>query len=189
MTATPRLDLNALHASDTGEIPEGLIRWAPKFTDADKAQRFALALHEAAHFVASCACPRSMIHNVFVHPTGRTTKAYGGRVQSVEVLEEEEFFVTYAGIAWERMVGEEWRARSDIDLAKFSPVADKPAVEYAACCFVADNAMVIWAVAVGFLARCRADGNLNGPRLKEIAQWTRRKVAPISNIQGRQTYC
>ena len=181
MTQTPRLDLRALHMSNTGEIPEGLIRWAPKLTDAEKTERFDMALHEAAHFVAACACPRSMISNVFIHPTGRTTRAYGGRVHSVEVLEEEEFFVTYAGVAWEKMRGtnggKEWRARSDIERAQFSPVSDKPAVEYAACCFMIDNAMVIWAVAVGFLSYCRTDGNLDGSKLKEIEHWTRGMVS------------
>lgn len=179
MTTKPSLDLTALHASDTGEIPDGLIQWAPKLNHDEKTQRFGMALHEAAHFVAACACPRSTIHNVFIHPTGRTTKAYAGRVHSTEILEEEEHFVTSAGIEWERFGGKEWRARNDIDLARHSTVPDRPALEYAASCFVADNAMVIWAVAVGFLTYCRTDGNLHGPRLKEIELWTRRMVSPL----------
>lgn len=179
MTQTPRLDLSALHMSNTGDIPDGLIKWAPGLTDTEKSQRLGMALHEAAHFAASCACPGSAILKVFIHPTGRSTKSYGGRVQSVEVLEEEELFVTYAGIAWERCGGEEWRARSDIDLARYSAVIDKHAVQSAASDFVRDNAMVIWAVALGFLAQCRADGNLEGPKLKEIERWTRQQISRI----------
>lgn len=195
MTQKPNLDLAALRMSSNGEIPEGLIRWTPRLTDEEKALRFGTALHEAAHFVASCACPRSTILNVFIHPTGRSTKAYAGRVQSAEILEEEELFVTYAGIAWERFRGEEWRARSDIDSIRHSTVADRSAVEYAACCFVADNAMVIWAVAVGFLAQCRADGTLDGPRLKCIEHWARQQVAHFffqrsqADCEGVRSFC
>lgn len=170
-------ELSQVLATYPGDFPDHLITHPAGLTDAEREEREATAMHEAAHLVAACACPRSSILSVFIHPTGRTLRGYTGKVQSVEIHEHEELFVTYAGTEWEAMMnGGSGREVSDLRAAEFSPCPDKAGIRRKAADFVFEHLGLICCTGAALMATCRKDGRLEGRSLKEIVGWVRQQV-------------
>ena len=157
------------------DVEDDLIRHPAGLTEEQRRERENTALHEAAHFVAACACKGSTLNQVFIHPTGNTARHYAGRVLSGEVHEEESLFVTMAGIEWERLhtAGDATRAIGDVHDAAHCPPPEKAAVAKTTAEFLFENYRLVVSVALAFMALSRRDGYVGTPSLKEIARWTR----------------
>lgn len=170
-------ELSQVLATYPGDFPDHLIKHPAGLTDAEREEREATAEHEAAHLVAACACPRSNIQSVFIHPTGRTLRGYTGKVQSIEIHEHEQLFVTYAGAEWEVMMnGGSGGEVSDLRDADLILHPDKADIRRKAADFVFEHLGLICCTAAALMATCRTDGRLEGRSLKEIVGWVRQHV-------------
>lgn len=157
-----------------------LVRGDSQMTDAEVTYKTGTALHEAAHLVPACACPKSYIRRVWLHPTGRRKKGYAGpnanaagTTDSSEMNEDETCFVTLAGYYWEVNFGESTRAESDWRRG------NKPGYEYVhdqADAFVRANKTLIEQVAVGILTLANKDGTLRLGKLDKLVTLIRARV-------------
>jgi hypothetical protein len=136
-------------------------------------ERVSAALHEAAHLVASIACPQSAILSVYIHPTGKGWRGVTGRVQSVELYEDEDSFVSLAGYAWEEQHGDIATAGGDYKRG-YKPLY--PNVLATARAFIADHDAVIRYAAAGILSLCTKKGNLDGRPLTALVRWLKSQI-------------
>lgn len=165
--------------TQTSMTPE-LVRGDRRMTDAEVAYKTGTVLHEAAHLVAACACPKSYIWRVWIHPTGRRKKGYSGpnasaagSIDSIEIYEDEMCFVTLAGYYWEANFGDTNVAGGDWIRGS------KPGYEYVhdqADAFVLANKPLIEQVAVGILTLANQDGTLRRGKLDKLVAWIRTRV-------------
>lgn len=168
-------------------FPEEHIHHRPGLTPEERKTREAYALHEAAHFVAACACRGSTLNQVFITPTGRTTRQFMGRMLSGENSDEDALFVTMAGIEWERLIigGRMERAKHDQEDADLMPCSDREAIADKASDFLYENYNLVVGVALAFMALCRKkDGQMGKARLKDVANWTRGHVVTPGELQN-----
>jgi hypothetical protein len=87
-------------------------------TDEQAKHRIVVALHEAAHLVASIACPSTSIFGVGVYAPFKAKNFLGrgcdGEVRSMCVYPEHDAFINFVGFAWEELHGDP--AFADVDL-------------------------------------------------------------------------
>ena len=145
------------------------------------------ALHEAAHLVASCACPRSWINEVEIGTRKRGDRAAGlGRCASNEIHPDERAFVWLVGWAWEKAHGEPLRGADDAWSAARG-FALYPYVLPAARAFVERYENTIRRAADEILDRMTKRGLLRDRKLAALVERLRGEVDPFTRPPGGLT--
>lgn len=176
--------LNALLPSaDLEAALMTLAQWPAEVTTQWKERR-ALAMHEAAHFAAACACPGAYISSVYISPNGKPSKRFmreaAGHVRSLEKYAAETLFVTQAGIQWEGLTGGDGDYSDIARAERESREVENPAAVEAACrVFVTDHSRLINVLGVAILLAVRTDGSLGHKKLDQLVKWTRQQVRPF----------
>lgn len=131
--------------------------------------RFEAALHEAAHLVASTACPGSYVTRVTIANSTRKNSGKG-TFEGCEAYPDHESFVSLVGYAWEQAYGDDNFAVGDYDRG-FNP--RHPYVLDDARAFVKANTQLIMEVSVAILLLIPNHGRLEGKRLAGLASQLR----------------
>jgi hypothetical protein len=159
-----------------------LARGQHVMTDEQAKHRIVVALHEAAHLVASIACPSTSILGVGVYAPFKAQNFFGrgcdGEVRSMSVYPEHDAFINFVGVAWEELHGD--LAFADVDLqagfryAKSAVESGGTALEKAeeildkARSFVIVADRQIRVAAVGLLGLIPKHGELKRPKTAHL---------------------
>jgi hypothetical protein len=180
----PILSINYLSHIPLIPLTVELARGNRNLTNELATEKLKFALHEAAHLVAAMACPKSTIHYVHVHPTGKGWRGVGGSMRSDEKFEDEESFVSLVGYAWEEEHGDVATAKGD-HARGFNP--SYPDVLTKARAFIVSHDDHIRHAATGILCLCTAKGELDGLRLKALVKWLRPQVTIFRSQDAKYT--
>lgn len=147
-------------------------------------RRVAVALHEAAHLVAA-AYSGSHIYRLQINHA-RSRRDSDGVLHSVELLPDDEAFVSFVGYAWEELHGDVELATGDLLAGKRS--ADEACMTHddllnEARCFVRDTDELIHIAASGILACLPSSGILQGRTLEKLVE----RFRPIDKSTARQS--
>lgn len=145
--------------------------------------RWSVALHEAAHFVAICACRGSYIRVVNIPYKG--PRFGSGGISAIEVHAIETCFATMAGFVWECLYGDPWLGRFDLRDIEESEYArleggDLFRLHEWTEDFLETHLPLIEHVAAGLVGLCNKEGVLEGTSLKALDRWTRARVHPFT---------
>jgi hypothetical protein len=171
-----------------------LARGSHKMTDEDAEYRIVVALHEAAHYAAAIACPKTSILGVSIYaPFSNTfmSRQMEGQVRAMSVDAEHDAFGNFVGLAWEELHG-------DITCAVADEKAGKAHAKYAAgrgdpeektkeildkarrFVVLADQP-IRWA-AVGLLGLIPKSGELTRDKTARLSEALRPKVPPYWRV-------
>lgn len=145
-------------------------------------ERANAALHEAAHVVASCACPGASVISLKVCTTRRWNGT--GRVRSCQLYEDEECFVRLVGACWEHRQGKAICAGGD-EQAAAPLLARFPYVRQQAEAFIVAHDALIRRVTHAVLRLADRKGELGGRKMIKLEAEIRRHVRPYRSAQAR----